>query len=437
MSAEDDLKLLRQVLTARSIPAMPESFENEDTAALFNGLVFIRRSLLAFSRGLFDIEVTGRTVLDAALKTLQANMRHLVWQVEEVAKGDFSQRVDFMGAFSDAFNSMTQQLERSLTELKEREACLLALTANLQSSEERWNLAVQCSRDGIWDVNIDTRTAWYSGNFMQMMHYVPENLPKNLRWETMIHPDDLAEAEPLLEMLRGTCVLKPFSIDCRFQVGHECEGYLWLRIRGMPVRSEGVHRLIAVASDISSQKATEEALTRQAMYDNLTGLPNRYLLNDRLKQAVANAERHTYPFIFVTLDIDFFKEVNDTYGHAAGDAALNGVAHVISKSLRSSDYCARYGGDEFCILLPGTYGDDAFSLAERIRKAVAECPINANGEILRLTTSFGVSSMQPGDAKDRQSLLMEADSALYAAKAAGRNMVHQGSASTVFARQAV
>jgi len=420
MSAEDDLKLLCQVLTARSVPVAPESFDNEDTAVLFHALVNIRNVLMHFARGNFDDEITGRNVLAAALKALQANLHHLAWQVHEVASGDFSQRVDFMGEFSDAFNSMAQQLDKSITELKEREASLLEMTADLKASEERWNLAAQCSRDGIWDINIDEQIAWYSDSFMQMMHYASEQLPKDLHWETMIHPEEQAQAEVLSRRLRGIGELASFSEEYRLRTGQG--KYCWVQIRGMPIQSGNVRRLIAVVADISAQKATEESLVQKAMYDNLTGLPNRFLMQDRLSQAVANAERLGRPFVFVTLDLDFFKKVNDTYGHAAGDLVLVELAKRLSMKLRPTDTAARLGGDEFVAIFPCEPGKEQ-ETAENVMKRFYEnlqSPVMLGNVEYQLQSSVGVAFF-PKHATDLKTLFERADRALYQAKENGRN----------------
>ena len=406
MVDENDLKLIRQVLTARSVPAAPETFNSDDTSVLFNDLVLVRNILLQFSRGNFDSEVTGRNVLAASLKTLQANLRHLIWQVCEVARGDFTQRVDFMGEFSTSFNLMVEQLERSLTDLK--------------SSEERWNLAVQCSRDGIVDINQDDRTAWYSDSFMQMLHYSPEDIPKDLRWETMIHPEDIEQAGTLLSVLHGEGETLPFSEECRFRTGRG--NYLWVQLRGMPVRTGNIRRLIAVVSDISAQKATEETLMYQAMYDNLTGLPNRYLLEDRLKQVLANATRTGNPFIYVTLDLDFFKGVNDTYGHSGGDLILVELAKRLSIGLRSMDTAARLGGDEFVAIYPCDVGMER-TTAEVVMNRFYENlkpPVMLGEEEYQIRSSVGVA-FYPEHSQDLTTLFDYADAALYKAKKNGKN----------------
>ena len=405
--ADNDLKLIRQVLTARSIPeVLPESVTSNDTLTLYNELLLIRNTILQFAHGNFDVEVTGQSILAGAMKTLQAHLRHLTWQVGEVAKGDFSQRVDFMGEFSVSFNRMVEQLERSLSDLK--------------SSEERWNLAVQCAHDGILDINIDARTAWYSDRLMQMLHYSPDDIPHDLHWETMIHPDDHACAAILETILQGHGETLSFLEECRLRTGRG--NYLWVQLRGMPVRSGNVRRLIAVVADISAQKATEESLTLQAMYDNLTGLPNRYLLDDRLKQVVARSERSGQPFIITTLDLDFFKEVNDTYGHAAGDCVLVELARRLRMGLRSMDTAARLGGDEFIAIYPCESGMEQVT-AETVIKRFYENlkpPVMLEDVPYQLRSSVGVAFF-PKHAQDVATLFECADAALYKAKKNGKN----------------
>ena len=406
MSVEDDLKLIRQVLTARSVPVAPETFDSTDASVLFNDLVAIRQALFQFSRGNFDFDVTGRDICSSALKALQANLRHLSWQAEQIGKGDFSQRVEFMGEFSTSFNSMAKQLERLLNDFR--------------SAEERWSLAVQCSRDGIVDVNIDERTAWYSDSFMQMMRYSPADIPQDLHWTTMVHPDDSDQAEVLTTILKPGGVLRPFSEEFRLRTG--LGNYLWVLLRGMPVRSENVRRFIAVVSDISAHKETEETLMRRAMYDNLTGLPNRYLLNDRLKQVAANSERSGRPFIFMMFDLDTFKEVNDLYGHTMGDSVLVELAKRLNVKLRSTDTVARIGGDEFVAVYPcepGTERATTETILQRFYDSL-QPPVMLGDVAYQIHSSVGVAFF-PKHTQDLAVLFEHADTAMYKAKKKGKN----------------
>ena len=166
-------------------------------------------------------------------------------------------------------------------------------------------------------------------------------------------------------------------------------------------------------------KARAEAETRaQARTDELTGLPNRRALDEAIAIAFARAERNGRPFAIVMADVDRFKAMNDTFGHAAGDSILASFAGRLRDALRVPDRAYRYGGEEFCLVLPDTDAAGAHALAECARVRV-ELP--ASARMHALTASFGVAAWQSGDAID--SLFGRADRALYRAKKSGRNRV--------------
>ncbi len=163
-----------------------------------------------------------------------------------------------------------------------------------------------------------------------------------------------------------------------------------------------------------------EEVAAQARTDPLTGLMNRRALSDFAFQAIARARRKSLPLSLVLIDIDHFKKINDQHGHAAGDAVILGVANALLARIRATDACARLGGEEFLVVLPDTSKAQAFELAEALRQLVAAVDFGGIGPC---TASFGVSTS--GDQLDFDDLLREADRAMYAAKAAGRNCVVQ------------
>ncbi len=180
---------------------------------------------------------------------------------------------------------------------------------------------------------------------------------------------------------------------------------------------------IATFSDVTDKKRTEEKLRYLAEYDDLTGLPNRRLLMDRVVQAIARARRHEQRrFSLMFIDIDRFKNINDSLGHSVGDLVLQEVAQRLQGAVREVDTVSRIGGDEFVILVSGK-GDDvvnsAVNLAHRILKMVSE-PIQDNDLDLVVTSSVGIVSY-PADGDDFETLLRNADAALYHAKSSGRN----------------
>ena len=184
-----------------------------------------------------------------------------------------------------------------------------------------------------------------------------------------------------------------------------------------------------IASFCIENVVNRARLLRSGFTDVLTGWHNRRYLTVRIGEELARARRDKTRLVCLMLDVDHFKKVNDTWGHAAGDAVLQELAQRIESQVRASDVAARYGGEEFVVLLPATDVAAASKLAERIRREVAAEPvILPNGETVTITASIGIAEVSPGpDDKDLKtlgdSLIARADVALYAAKSAGRDQV--------------
>jgi diguanylate cyclase (GGDEF)-like protein/PAS domain S-box-containing protein len=184
-----------------------------------------------------------------------------------------------------------------------------------------------------------------------------------------------------------------------------------------------VKRYVAVFSDISHIKEHEDELRRVAHYDTLTGIPNRALLADRMKQSIAQTAREKNMMAVCYLDLDGFKPINDTYGHEAGDQVLIEVANRIEKTIRGGDTVARLGGDEFVVLLLGLEkGEECVSTLERLLTAIAQ-PIIIKNKSNKVTASIGVS-IYPLDEEDPDTLFRHADQAMYVAKQSGKNRFH-------------
>ena len=169
-----------------------------------------------------------------------------------------------------------------------------------------------------------------------------------------------------------------------------------------------------------------ESLRRQAVFDALTGIPNRRSFSERILTEFNRSMRDKYPLAVIMADIDNFKLYNDTYGHGPGDECLQQVAQAIKKTIkRPGDFCARYGGEEFVIILPNTTKDGAIMIAEEIRNSVSNLSIlHENSLPMRIVSlSLGVASLGSYESISHDKLLIEADKALYAAKEKGRNRV--------------
>jgi diguanylate cyclase (GGDEF)-like protein len=177
----------------------------------------------------------------------------------------------------------------------------------------------------------------------------------------------------------------------------------------------------ALVNSIKLQREYEHV----ASTDGLTGLHNRRWLNDAFKRQMNRCERNSHPCSMIMIDIDLFKGINDRYGHLAGDRVLCTVAQILLNMLRPTDLVARFGGEEFALLLPETPLKGAWVIAERLRKAISATPTPLEeGKLLPpVTVSLGITTMQQGQSLD--SMISASDSALYRAKGAGRNCISE------------
>lgn len=250
-------------------------------------------------------------------------------------------------------------------------------------------------------------------------------------WMDALDPDcrDLAENVWKEALEKGT----DFQAELLFHKAAD-NSFRWHQFQGSPLKDDKgrIIMWIGVAVDIHEQrqrqeleeyrKRLEEAnlqLESLATTDCLTRLNNRQAFQEKLTEEVKRTHRYASPLSLLLLDVDHFKEFNDTYGHPAGDDALRDMGRVLEKSTRNTDFVARYGGEEFAILMPGTDQKGAMASAEKIRKAVEDCPWRRK----KITVSIGVATIESTNA-DGAALVEEADEALYLSKREGRNCVH-------------
>ena len=201
---------------------------------------------------------------------------------------------------------------------------------------------------------------------------------------------------------------------------HADQSIFPVEVSARSIETEGRHIRQAIIRDITERKRYESQLERQANYDELTGLANRNLVQDRLNQALAFSHRHDCGLAVIFIDLDHFKNINDGLGHDAGDLLLTQVATRLVGNVREGDTVARQGGDEFVLLLPEIRAEeDVPEITQKLVKAMS-APFDINGRELHITCSIGIASY-PKDGEDRQTLLKNADAAMYRAKEMGRN----------------
>jgi len=196
--------------------------------------------------------------------------------------------------------------------------------------------------------------------------------------------------------------------------------YEWLAITALTGPTGKPEAYVSLFSDITKRKLAEDKIYHQANYDTLTGLANRSLFSDRLKHCLNVAERESGQVALMFIDLDGFKQINDTLGHAQGDVLLQGVAKRLIKMLRKSDVVSRLGGDEFAVIL--STADDIYSIERVASKIVQEVarPFNLGGKKGYVTASIGIA-LFPEDGMNSEDLLQKADNAMYRAKSGGKN----------------
>ncbi|MCX7962274.1 MAG: PAS domain S-box protein [Burkholderiales bacterium] len=290
--------------------------------------------------------------------------------------------------------------------------------AALHESVEKLRLAVEVAGLVYWEWDRDRdRLHWGSEPL------VPggQDGGRAARWSdycALVHPDDRARfLEQVASAWQGTQ-----TCAAEYRVVGRDGRVRWIATRGKAIADAAgrPRRMIGVSQDVTERKREEERARYLAYHDTLTGLPNRRLLEDRLRQALYVAERRGEAVAVMMLDLDRFKQVNDSLGHRAGDAVLVEAARRLGGCVRRADTLARHGGDEFAIVLAGgRAAEDARVVAEKILRAF-EAPFVVGGGEFAIGTSIGVS-LFPGEATDAEGLLRNADVAMYRAKQSGRH----------------
>jgi diguanylate cyclase (GGDEF)-like protein/PAS domain S-box-containing protein len=307
-----------------------------------------------------------------------------------------------------------QQARQEITERQRIESAL-------RESEERYALAVRAANDGLWDWNLKKGQIYYSPRWKQMLGYTDEEISDNPNeWFNRVHPDDLAQLRNNISVhIKGLSA----HFECEYRIQHSNGTYRWMLSRGMAVigLDKAAMRLAGSQTDITLRKQAETKLLHDAFHDSLTELPNRALFIDRLKHVIERSKRdnsNIYAVIF--LDLDRFKDVNDSLGHLTGDQLLVATAHLLKSILRPMDTVARLGGDEFVILLEDIRDvSDVTRVSERIQKKLMQAALLPNHTIF-MSASMGIVLSTTGYNRP-EDVLRDADTAMYRAKENGRS----------------
>lgn len=302
------------------------------------------------------------------------------------------------------------------------QALALAAAANqeLQESETRFRLMADSAPVLIWVVDANQWAIWFNKHWLDFTgRTLLEEIGQG--WLESVYPTHL---ELVVKLLNWHFQLrKPFSVEYRLR-RHDGE-YRWIIDTGVPRFDENGEFMGFIGSciDITEHKEMEEELWELATTDGLTGFLNRRHFLVRLQEEFDRMQRNKeLQCSVLMLDLDHFKRINDGYGHAAGDAVLKHFADIIRSQQRKIDVVGRLGGEEFAIILPDTEVSEACVFAERLRKAVADSALQQPSAVIDITVSIGIALLS-ASCRSPDSVLRDADRALYAAKDGGRNRV--------------
>jgi len=308
-------------------------------------------------------------------------------------------------------------VQRELREAALRREHRLAEAA-LRNSEELFRQLAGNIPEVFWIMDVGQETLIYVspayekiwGRGSDALYVDPQT------WSSYVHPADRAR----VSAARKKAVFGSYNEE--FRILWPDGSIRWLYERAFPVRDgDGdVVRIAGITEDVSERKRAEERLTYLAQYDHLSGLPNRALFLDRLGQAQAQAQREGWVTAVMLIDLDRFKLINDTLGHAAGDKLVIAVAQRLAKAIRSGDTVSRLGGDEFALILQNlSKPRDAATVGQKVLETLA-IPFEVEAHEIFVTASIGIT-LYPSDGENAEELLKNADSAMYRAKHQGRN----------------
>ena len=312
------------------------------------------------------------------------------------------------------FETLRQSFEEAETALRERALAEHRFVEALAESEGRYRAVAEAGALVFWRRSSDGRVLSATG--WEELTGAPESAALDSGWIKFVHPHDLPSASQAWE----EAVSARSMVDIEFRIKARDGRWLWVRARGAGVvAADGAPKeWVGALEDVDARRQAQARIAHMAHHDALTGLGNRILLYERLKQAVATAARGE-PSAILCIDLDRFKEVNDSVGHPVGDALLRAVADRLRQTTTGTDFIARLGGDEFSIIQgDGAQPEEASRLAGRLVDALS-CPYDLDGHRVVVGASIGIAVIVNSEHGPDQHL-MNADVALYRAKDGGR-----------------
>lgn len=319
-------------------------------------------------------------------------------EVSPIRHGLFNRYLDLLSLFLER-DALVEAIQ-----LREQKAKRLA---------QHLEAVANTSNDGIWDWDLTTNQVVWNNRLLEMLGFTNEaerQAHRNMNLFERMHPQDEGKIRGLIT----AHIHEEEDFRATFRLLSSENQYLWVEAGGKVLKSEQGHaiRFVGSMTDITEQLEHQQRIQHMAYHDPLTGLPNRAMLNDKLKHHIRNSTSH--PVSVMLMDLDRFKYINDTYGHDMGDALLKHVAKTLQPVLRSRDFFARFGGDEFVFVCDLYKEEQALELAHRLLDAV-ETRFEHKGIEISSQGSIGIA-FYPKDGKTADDLIKKADIAMYKAK---------------------
>ena len=371
-------------------------------------------------------------------KSITKPINELTETMSRAAAGDLNSvckyhSKDEFGQLSTNFNSMLEKLNQSYEELTAVYEELAATQEELRSqyeelrvnedylrkSEEKYKLALEGANDAIWEWEYASKAFHISDKWDDIVGIPPVSDFSLQSFLRLVHEEDIRE---VIKNLKDHITSKTefYKSECRIKLRDD--RYKWILVRGKASRNRDgeITKVAGSVTDISDRKMIEEKIVTLAYYDTLTKLPNRVLFMEKLSEELKCAKRDDFSGMVMFVDLDNFKNINDTLGHDYGDELLGQIANKFREIVKGKNTVCRFGGDEFLILSPKMKNSkQAEKLASLLLQAF-EAPFFIKDKYIYTTASIGIS-IYPKDGESVSTLLKNADTAMYAAKALGKN----------------
>lgn len=388
---------LRSILYDRPIQQLDLKELEPSYQNLGEGMQFLQHAieeLLAYSENLSKGNLSGpypskENFLCANLKNLHANLNHLTWQAKQVAAGDYSQQVSYLGEFSEAFNTMIRQLKEREEQLKEESAKIQKRAQVIEEYNQFFMEMTRKRNEWVLVIDADNRETLFCNK-----HNEAEEI-ESAKCRHCYYR--LGFQDEIMSWQEG-------KQDKTWEIGDWDRGFF--RITTFPIEWRGRNAHVHIIEDITEDKKAAEQLNSKAYYDAGTGIYNRMFFQEYMKKALEEEQN----MVLCYMDLDGLKYVNDNFGHLEGDQYIHRFVTCIQKSFRNTDIFARVGGDEFCLVMPGA----DLSVIERKINRVRDGFREENSKNYSTAFSYGLVEVQGKEnKKDLNQILTLADERMY------------------------